>query len=364
LGFLALGLTGTLLLITDFMFGGLAAAIAGIGCAAVVVWLWFGLRLVEPGSAPASAGRPRAGSVSTPSTSRGPFDAPAVRVALGIMVDCLVKSSRSSVVSDVHPVDSNKLIAQWQIDRDERSRDELVRRFLPLARKLARRYQGAGEPLDDLVQVASLALVKAIDRFDVRRGTAFTSFAVPTIAGELKRYFRDLGWSAHVPRGAQERALKVEAAARTLTARAGRSPTVDELAVYLELSVEEVIEALEAAAAHHAKSLDAPHDDGDGECATLADTLGHDDQRFEFVDVSATIRWAVHQLSERDRAVLALRFVEDRTQSEIAEQVGVSQMQVSRILRRSISQVRETLEEGGGDSAQALPDAGPRLQSG
>jgi RNA polymerase sigma-B factor len=274
------------------------------------------------------------------------------------MVEHVLTHPRPSRVPTVHSIDSNELIVRWQCDRDERSRDEVVRRFLPLARKLARRYQGAGEPLDDLVQVASLALVKAIDRFDVRQGTAFTSFAVPTIAGELKRYFRDLGWSVHVPRGAQERALKVEAAERTLTARAARSPTVDELALYVEMSVEEVIEALEAAAAHHAKSLDAPQDDGDGEVGTLADSLGQDDQRFEFVDVSASIRWAVGQLSERDRAVLALRFIEDRTQSEIAQQVGVSQMQVSRILRRSISHVRRTFDGG-----SAATEESPRLRA-
>ena len=203
---------------------------------------------------------------------------------------------------------------------------------------------GAGEPLDDLVQVASLALIKAIDRFDFERGTAFSSFAVPTIAGELKRYFRDLGWSAHVARGAQERALRVEEGERTLVALVGRSPTVDELAVYLELSIEEVVEGLEAAAAHHSKSLDAPHDEGDGEASTLADSLGHEDQRFEFVNVSTSIGRAVRGLSERDRQVLGLRFIEDRTQTEIARQLGVSQMQVSRILTRSVAHLREALE--------------------
>jgi RNA polymerase sigma-B factor len=262
------------------------------------------------------------------------------------MTDDLSMHSRCSVSSATRTTDSNELFARWQVGADERARDELVKRFLPLARKLARRYMGAGEPLDDLVQVASLALVKAIDRFDFRRGTAFSSFAVPTIAGELKRYFRDTGWSAHVPRGAQERALRVEDVLRTLTGRVGRSPTVDELALYMELSVEEVIESLEASAAHHSQSLDAPRADADGEIGTLADSLGEEDKGFEFVNVSASVARAARDLSQRDRHVLALRFIEDCTQTEIAQQVGVSQMQVSRILRRSIAQLQDALDGG------------------
>lgn len=252
--------------------------------------------------------------------------------------------STVSAAPGAHASDSNELFARWQDERDERAREELVRRFLPLARKLARRYTGAGEPLDDLVQVASLALVKAIDRFDAERGTAFSSFAVPTIAGELKRYFRDTGWSAHVPRGAQERAIRVEAAQRTLTARVGRSPTVDELALYLELSVDEVIDSLEASAAHHSKSLDAPRMDAEGEIGTLGDSLGYEDGGLEFVDVRSSIARAASDLSERDRRVLALRFIDDCTQTEIAERIGVSQMQVSRMLSRSVAHLREAVD--------------------
>src|SRR6202161_4027299 len=137
-------------------------------------------------------------------------------------------------------MDTDELFARWQEHGDRRAREELVERFLPLARNLARRYAGAREPFDDLLQVASLGLVKAIDRFDIDRGAAFSSFAVPTILGELKRYFRDLGWSVHVPRGAQERALKVQEAQERLTTRTGRPPTVHELAEYLELAVEDV----------------------------------------------------------------------------------------------------------------------------
>jgi RNA polymerase sigma-B factor len=237
--------------------------------------------------------------------------------------------------------ESEELFVQWQKHHDQRAREELVERFLPLARKLARRYAGAREPFDDLVQVASLGLVKAVDRFDVTRGTAFSSFAVPTILGELKRYFRDLGWSVHVPRGAQEHALKVEEAQQQLTSRTGHPPTVAELAQYLELSIEDVLDALETAGAHHSTSLDAPHDDIDGESTTLAEAFGAEDERYQFVDASVTISTAARELSARERRVLALRFVEDLTQTQIADEIGVSQMQVSRILRRALARLRE-----------------------
>jgi RNA polymerase sigma-B factor len=240
--------------------------------------------------------------------------------------------------------ESEELFVRWQKQHDQRAREQLVERFLPLARKLARRYAGAREPFDDLVQVASLGLVKAVDRFDVSRGTAFSSFAVPTILGELKRYFRDLGWSVHVPRGAQEQALKVEEAQQQLTSRTGRPPTVDELAQYLELSVEDVLDGLETAGAHHSTSLDAPRDEIDGESTTLAEAFGADDEHYELVDATVTISTAARELPARERRVLALRFVEDLTQTQIADEIGVSQMQVSRILRRALGRLREITE--------------------
>lgn len=238
-------------------------------------------------------------------------------------------------------VNNRELFVRWQKARDQRAREELVERFLPLARNLARRYSGAREPFDDLLQVASLGLVKAIDRFDVDRGAAFSSFAVPTILGELKRYFRDLGWSVHVPRGAQEQALKVQEAQERLTTKTGRPPTVTDLAEYLEIPVEEVLDALETAAAHHSASLDAPREDGDEESGTLVDVFGEEDQRYELIDQTVTVAVAARQLSARERTVLALRFVHDMTQTQIAQEIGVSQMQVSRILRRALSRLRE-----------------------
>jgi RNA polymerase sigma-B factor len=237
--------------------------------------------------------------------------------------------------------DNRDLFARWQRDGDERAREELVERFLPLARNLARRYAGAREAFDDLLQVSSVGLVKAIDRFDPDRGAAFSSFAVPTILGELKRYFRDLGWSVHVPRRAQEQALKVQEAQERLTTEDGRPPTVDQLAQYLELAVDDVLEALEAAAAHHTASLDAPREDADGESSSLGEVLGEEDRRYELVEETATISAAARELAPRERRVLALRFACDLTQTQIAQKIGLSQMQVSRILRRALTRLRE-----------------------
>jgi RNA polymerase sigma-B factor len=235
---------------------------------------------------------------------------------------------------------TDELFARWQRDHDPLAREELTRRFLPLARKLARRYAGAREPFDDLLQVASLGLVKAIDRFDSDRGTAFSSFAVPTILGELKRYFRDLGWAVHVPRGAQELAVKVNEAHQRLTVKGGRPPSVAALAQYLELPLADVLDALETARAHHATSLDAPHDDGEGESGSLVESVGTADGRLERADDRVTLCAAARHLAPREREVLWLRFVQDLTQSEIAERVGVSQMQISRILRRCIARMQ------------------------
>src|SRR6201986_2266193 len=236
------------------------------------------------------------------------------------------------------------LFVRWQRHGDRQARDELVQRFLPLARQLARRYSGAREPFDALLQVASLGLVKAIDRFDLTRGTAFSSFAVPTILGELKRYFRDLGWAVHVPRGAQERAVKVEEAQQQLSARSNRAPTVSELAEYLEYDIEDVLEALETSRAHHASSLDAPYDDGEAESGTMVESFGDLDPSLQSADDRVTLTAAARQLPQRERAVLTLGFVHDHTQTQIADQIGVSQMQVSRILRRAIAHLTEITE--------------------
>ena len=243
----------------------------------------------------------------------------------------------------VSAADSQELFERWRRDRDREARDELIARFLPLARKLARRYVQSSEPYDDLVQVASLGLVKAVERFDPGRGFAFTSFAVPTIVGELKRYFRDTGWAIHVDRGAQERARKINEARQAISARTGRPPRVDELAQYLELSEEEVLDGLQVAEAYGTVSLDAPLT-GDEDASRL-DAIGDEDERLGLIDDQATIFAAAKHLPQREREILYLRFGEDLTQSEIAERVGVSQMQVSRLLRRSLQRLRQLTGE-------------------
>jgi len=240
---------------------------------------------------------------------------------------------------------STELFERWHRFGDRRARDELIERFLPLARKLARRYVPSSEPYEDLVQVASLGLVKAVERFDPTRGFAFTSFAVPTIVGELKRYFRDSGWALHVDRSAQERARKIIDAQQQITSRTGRSPTVNEIAQFLEMSEEEVLDGLQTAEAYDAISLDAPLQSDDDGASTRLDAIGDDDERLELVDDQATIFAAAKHLTRREREILFLRFSEDLTQTEIAERVGVSQMQVSRLLRRSVQRLRDLTED-------------------
>ena len=223
---------------------------------------------------------------------------------------------------------------------DTAARDELVERFLPLARQLARRYQRGNEPLDDLIQVASIGLVKAVDRYDPARGTAFSSYAVPTILGELKRYFRDSGWAVHVPRGMQERVMTVNQAISKLSREFGRSPTAGEIAAEINEDPELVLEALEAAIAYDAVSLDTPRTSEEEDGDTYADTVGVIDERFELVEYQSAIGPTMRALPARDRLVLKLRFEEDLTQLEIAQRIGVSQMHVSRLIRRALKRLR------------------------
>lgn len=236
---------------------------------------------------------------------------------------------------------SQELFNRWYEYREVRARDALIERFLPLAHKLARRYGTSNEPHDDLVQVASLGLVKAVERFDPTRGFAFTSFAVPTIVGELKRYFRDSAWALHVDRSAQELARKVVDARREVGRRHGRSPTVVELAEYLECTEEQVLDGLQTAEAFDTVSLDAPRGNDDEDTDNRLDALGGDDSRLDLVDDQATVFAAAQHLPERERQILYLRFSEDLTQAEIARRVGVSQMQVSRLLRKSVQRLRD-----------------------
>ena len=224
---------------------------------------------------------------------------------------------------------------------DTAARDELIERFLPLARGLARRYRRGNEPLDDLVQVASIGLLGAIDRFDHERGREFTTFAIPTIVGELKRHYRDHGWAIKVARGDKERMLTLTRAAEDLSATHGRSPTPLELADHTGLDLEGVLSGLELAAAARPASLDAPGWSPDGEPRTIGESLGADDPGLELVESRDIVERTTRVLSPREQRVLHLRFVEDLTQSEIGADVGLSQMQVSRILRDVLDRLCE-----------------------
>lgn len=241
--------------------------------------------------------------------------------------------------------DERALLVRYHRDGDASAREELVRRFMPLARSLARRFVGAGQSLDDLVQVASVGLVKAIDGFDLERETAFTSYAMPTMLGELRRYLRDSCWAVHVPRSAQERALEVKGVIDRMSWELGRSPTTSEMAVEMKTTSEQVLEAVEAAGAYSAVSLDLPLGrDDDGAGATYADTIGEDDAHYELIEYGAVIESTMGALPERERLILQLRFSEDLTQAEIAQRVGISQMHVSRLIRRSLARLRTVAE--------------------
>ncbi len=237
--------------------------------------------------------------------------------------------------------EDRRLLVRYHRDGDIAAREQLVQRFLPLARQLARRYQRGGEPLDDLVQVASLGLLKAIDRFDPARETAFSSFAVPTILGEIKRHFRDKGWAVRVPRDLQELSVKVDRVADEMARELGRAPTPTEIAQRTATSLEQVLEAREASGAYRAVSLDRPRTDEEEEGDSYADAVGAEDPGFRVAEAAATVDRLMRVLTEREREVLRLRFEEDLTQSEIGTRVGVSQMHVSRLIRQSIARLRD-----------------------
>jgi RNA polymerase sigma-B factor len=253
-----------------------------------------------------------------------------------------------------YPQDSEGRAARARADRrllerahagDQAARAALVDRFLPLARQLARRYQRGGELLDDLNQVASLGLLKAIDRFDPERATAFSSFAVPTILGELKRHFRDKGWSVRVPRDLQELAVRVDRVTDELSRQLGRAPSVAEIAEQIGTTAEQVLEAREASAAYRAVSLDRTRDEDDENDSGMAAHVGIEDPGFGVAEDAATVERLMRVLSEREREVLRLRFAEDLTQSEIGNRVGVSQMHVSRLIRHAVAQLREAAQD-------------------
>jgi RNA polymerase sigma-B factor len=237
--------------------------------------------------------------------------------------------------------EDSRLLTRYHQDGDVQARDAIVMRFMPLARQLASRYRHAGEPQEDLVQVACVGLLKAVDRFEPERGHTFTKYAVPTMLGELKRHFRDKGWAVHVPRATQELALKVSEALGRLPAKLGRSPRPRDVAEAVGAPIEEVLEAMEVATAYEATSLDAPRPgsgDEDGGW-TYADSVAREERGYELVEIGEALHGTISALPERERIILKLRFQDDLTQAEIADRVGVSQMHVSRLLRRSLDKL-------------------------
>ncbi len=241
--------------------------------------------------------------------------------------------------------ETTALFRRWRAG-DAAARERLAEGYSSLARNLAYRYLNTSEPYEDLCQVAELGLLKAIERFDPDRGFPFQAFAIPTILGELRRHFRNCSWSVHVPRGVQERALELRDVERALSEENGRAPTVHELAQFMELSTEEVLDGLQALRGFAAVSLDVPRGSEPGdEAGSFIETVGEEDRRFELVELRTSLTGAMATLEPQQREMLRLRFFEELTQTQIAERLGVSQMQVSRLLRRCLDQLHDRAEE-------------------
>jgi RNA polymerase sigma-B factor len=225
------------------------------------------------------------------------------------------------------------------------ARDGLVRLHLPLVEHCARRFRNRGEPFEDLVQVGTIGLIKSIDRFDLDRGVEFSTYATPTIIGEIKRYFRDKGWAIRVPRRLQELRMQIGSTTAELTQDLGRSPTPRELAAAIGCSVEEIIEGIESSNAYSTLSLDAAEDSGDEGGVSILEMMGLDDAELEHIEIRESLKPLLEALPEREKRILLLRFFRNRTQSEIAAEIGVSQMHVSRLLTRTLDQLRASLQE-------------------
>jgi RNA polymerase sigma-B factor len=224
------------------------------------------------------------------------------------------------------------------------ARDDLLALHMPLVEHCARRFRNRGEPFEDLVQVGSIGLIKAVDRFDTDRGVEFSTYATPTIIGEIKRYFRDKGWAIRVPRRLQELRMQITAATADLNQSLGRSPTPREIAESIGCSVEEIIEGLESSNAYATLSLDAGSDDSDEGGPSMLDAIGMEDESLERVEIRESVKPLLEGLPEREKKILLLRFFKNMTQSQIAEEIGVSQMHVSRLLTRTLAQLRTSLE--------------------
>lgn len=238
---------------------------------------------------------------------------------------------------------TRELFRRYRLEGDESARDELITMYLNLVKYLASRFRNRGEPTDDLVQVGTIGLIKAIDRFDIERQVEFTTYATPTIVGELKRYFRDKGWAIKVPRRLQELSFKVNQAVDALTQQLQRSPSIQEIAQYLGVTPEEVLEAMETSEAYNFVSLESDRSGDGSESFSILEYIGKDDMLMQVVDDRTTLQAAFKELTPQEQRVLYLRFFEGLTQTEIARQLDISQMQVSRLLRRTLRVLRENI---------------------
>ena len=242
-------------------------------------------------------------------------------------------------------IDDKILLRRYHEDGDLQAREQLIEQYMSLVRSLARRYSYRGEQVEDLVQIGAIGLIKAIDRFDLERGVELTTYATPNIIGEIKRHFRDKGWSVRVPRGLQELNVQLSRLVEQLTVQLGRSPTIPELAKAAGVEEEEVLEALESGRAYTSLSLSVGGGGGDDDDLDPLESLGTEEHQYEVSEDRAVLAPGFKVLDERERKILQLRFFEGLTQSQIAQQVGISQMHVSRLIRRSLEKIRETIAE-------------------
>jgi RNA polymerase sigma-B factor len=242
------------------------------------------------------------------------------------------------------PDSDRDLLKRYHQGGDTSAREELVQRHLPLVRSLARRYAGRGESLEDIEQVGAIGLLKAIDRYDLEREVSLTTYATPNVVGEIKRHFRDKGWAIRVPRGLQELNAKMSSTIERLTIKFERSPTIAEIAQELDTTPEQVLEAMEAGSAYSTVSLSTgPGGGGDDENYDPMESIGTEDEEFERTEQRASLEPALDQLPEREREILRMRFEEGLTQTQIADKIGISQMHVSRLIRKSLARMRDHL---------------------
>ena len=242
-------------------------------------------------------------------------------------------------------IDDKILLRRYHEDGDLQAREQLIEQYMSLVRSLARRYSYRGEQLEDLVQIGAIGLIKAIDRFDLERGVELTTYATPNIIGEIKRHFRDKGWSVRVPRGLQELNVQLSRLVEQLTVQLGRSPTIPELAKAAGVEEEQVLEALESGRAYTSLSLSVGSGGGDDDDLDPLESIGTEEHQYEVSEDRAVLAPGFKVLDDRERKILQLRFFEGLTQSQIAQQVGISQMHVSRLIRRSLEKIRETIAE-------------------